>query len=106
LSEAQFKFLEFRRVDFLRRVGYFEEEGTGGRRVGRKEALRGSTSEALRIRRGRHTRCYEATNIDATRDSLYWSWRRVGEYWRDFSDMEDRGERREVVRIDPWVRRR
>ena len=97
--------MELRRFDFLRRVVYFEE-GTGGRRVGREEALRGSTSEALRIGRGRPTGYYEATNIDATRDSLYWSWRRVGEYWRDFSDLEDPGERGEVIRIDPWVRRR
>jgi len=105
LREEEFRFLEVKRLDFLERAGYFWEKGIKGKEVGKKEALRGSTNEDLMTGRGEYTLSYEATNIDATRDSLFWSWRRVGEYWRDFSDEEE-GKRKRVVRIDPGVRRR
>ena len=106
LREEEFRFLEVKRLDFLERLGYFGEEGISGKKAGRKETLRGSRDEGLGGGRGEYGLSYESTNIDATRDSLFWSWRRVGEYWRDISDIEDHGSSREVVRIDPWVRRR
>jgi hypothetical protein len=56
--------------------------------------------------------CYEPTNIAARRDSLFWSWRRIAEYFRDLSesgsigqDTEEHGKRREVIRIDPSLRK-
>jgi len=110
LSEEEFEFLELKRVEFLRRLSYFGERGSKGGKVGKKEALGGGERSGtgrgdLKTGRDRHTLCYEPTNISATRDSLYWSWRRVSEYWRDFSDEED-GKRKGVLRIDPGLRKR
>lgn len=111
LSEEEFEFLKLKRLEFLKRVGYFGKKPPEGRKGGKKEALRGSTNEdsykCIRISRlvGKYTPCYEPTNIEATRDSLFWSWRRVSEYYRDFLDEED-GKRKEVIRIDPRVRKR
>jgi hypothetical protein len=105
LREEEFRFLEVKRLDFLERAGYFREKGIAGKQVGKKETLRGSTNEDLRTGRGEYGLSYESTNIDATRDSLFWSWRRVGEYWRDFSDEEE-GKRKGVVRIDSVLRKR
>jgi len=105
LSEEEFEFLKLKRLDFLKRAGYFGEESSEGRKGDKKEALRGSTNEDLQAGRGRYTPCYEPTNIEATRDSLFWSWRRVSEYYRDFLDEED-DKRKEIIRIDPEVRKR
>jgi len=105
LSREEFEFLKVLRVDFLKRVGYFGEKPPKGRKGYKKEALRGSTSEDLKSGRGNYTPCYEPTNILATRDSLYWSWRRVSEYYRDFLDEED-GKRKEVIRIDSGLRKK
>ncbi len=49
---------------------------------------------------------YEPTNIQATRDSLFWGWRRVKEYYRDIIDLEEKGERKRGIRIDPQPRRK
>lgn len=46
-----------------------------------------------------HTSCYEPTNIIATRDSLFWSWRRVKEYYRDFLVSEDNGQIKEAYAL-------
>jgi hypothetical protein len=39
-----------------------------------------------------------------TRDSLYWSWRRVKEYYRDFLGIEDEDKRKRNIRIDSQIR--
>jgi hypothetical protein len=104
LSGEEFEFLKLKRLEFLKRVGYFGKKPPEGRKGGKKEALRGSTNEDHKTGRGKYTPCYEPTNIEATRDSLFWSWRRVSEYYRDFLDEED-GKRKEVIRIDPRVRK-
>jgi hypothetical protein len=105
LSEEEFEFLKLKRLDFLKRAGYFGEKPPKGRKVRKKARLRRATNEDLKTGRGKHTHCYEPTNIQATRDSLYWSWRRVSEYYRDFLDEED-GKRKEVVRIDSGLRKK
>jgi hypothetical protein len=112
LSDEEFEFLKCKRLEFLKRVGYFFKGPSKGRKGYKEEALRGSTIEDLKRGRGNYTSCYEPTNILATRDSLFWSWRRVAEYYRDFQDMEDHApqhpvdKRKEVIRIDPWLRKR
>ena len=105
LSDEEFEFLNLKRVDFLKRAGYFFKEPPRSRKVFRREVLGGFTDRDLEAGRGRCIPCYEPTNIDATRDSLFWSWRRVAEYYRDFLDEED-GKRKEVIRIDPSLRKR
>lgn len=35
--------------------------------------------------------CYEGTNIESTRDSEYWNWQRLKEYWQDVFDGIDTG---------------
>ena len=62
--------------------------------------------EDLKLRIDNRISCYEPTDISATRDYIYWSWRRVSEYWRDLQDMEEHGKRKEVIRIDPGVRKK
>ncbi|UCG82774.1 MAG: hypothetical protein JSW38_11400 [Dehalococcoidia bacterium] len=105
MSEEEFDCLNVKRVEFLKRVGYFDKLRVKERRVGKGRAVAGGVEEDFKTGRDRYKLCYEPTNISATRDSLYWSWRRVWEYWRDFSDEED-GKRKEVVRIDPGLRKR
>ncbi len=34
-----------------------------------------------------------------TRDALFWGWRRVNEYYRDFLIREDNGEAKEVAAL-------
>jgi len=99
LSEEEFEFLKLKRIEFLKKWGYFGEEGLKGRlggfilngftMNGKSEAIRGSINEDLRGKIHNHTPCYEATNIQATRDSLFWSWRRVKEYYRDLEEELD-----------------
>lgn len=45
MSEEEFEFLKLKRLDFLKRAGYFGEEWSKGRKGDKKEALRGSTNE-------------------------------------------------------------
>lgn len=97
--------MKVKRVEFLKRVGYFGKGRVKERKVGEGRAVAGGVKEGFKTGRDKRTLCYEPTDISATRDSLYWSWRRVWEYWRDFSDEED-GKRKRVVRIDPELRKR
>ena len=96
LSEEEFEFLKVKRVDFLKRVGYFLKKPSRVKKVFKKEALRGFLNEDsyecasnmdehthLKVGIDNYTPCYESTNIHSTRDSLFWSWRRVSEYFRD-----------------------
>jgi len=91
LSEEEFEFLKLQRVEFLKRWGYFGEERPKERLGGKSEAIGGFLNEDLRGRIHNHTPCYEATNIHATRDSLFWGWRRVKEYYGELEeDLDDR----------------
>ena len=89
LSAEEFEFLKLKRVEFLKRRDYFGEERPKERLVGKSEAIGGFLNEDLRGRIHNHTPCYEATNIHATRDSLFWSWRRVKEYYQDLEEESD-----------------
>jgi hypothetical protein len=112
LSEEEFEFVKFKRLEFLKRVGYFEEKLSRGRKAEKGDALGSPTNEDLKRGIHRYTSlktqnsgCYEATNISSTRDSLFWSWRRVAEYYQDFLD-EEQSKTKEAIRIDPRIRKR
>jgi len=89
LSAEEFEFLKLKRVEFLKRWDYFGEDRPKERLGGKSEAIGGCINEDLRGRIHNHTLCYEATNIHATRDSLFWSWRRVKEYYQDLEEESD-----------------
>jgi hypothetical protein len=111
LSEKEFEFVKLKRLEFLKRVGYakhpsdFEEKLPKGRKAEKEDALGSPTNEDLKRGIHRYTPCYEATNISSTRDSLFWSWRRVAEYYQDFLD-EEQSETKKIIRIDPRIRKR
>ncbi len=105
LSEEEFEFVKLKRLEFLKKGGYFEEEVPKGRKAEKEEALGSPTNEDLKRGIHRYIPCYEATNISSTRDSLFWSWRRVAEYYRDFLD-EEQSETKEIIGIDPRIRKR
>ena len=90
LSKDEFEFLKLKRVEFLKKWGYFGEGRTKEGLGGKNEAIGGSRREDLKAGRGsRYTPCYEPTDILATRDSLYWSWRRVKEYYQELEEDLD-----------------
>ena len=89
LSEEEFRFLGLKRLDFLKRGRSFVEKSLEGRLGGKNEAIGGCINEDLRGRIHNYTPCYEATDIHATRDSLFWSWRRVKEYYRELEEDLD-----------------
>jgi len=105
LSEEEFEFLKLKRVEFLKRVGYFGEKLPEGRKVEKKDALGSPTNEDLKRGIHRYIPSYEPTNIFSTRDSILWSWRRVAEYYQDFLD-EEQTKTKEAIRIDPRIRKR
>ena len=89
LGQKEFEFLKQKRVEFLKKWGYFGEEGPKERLGGKNESIGGATNEDLRGRIHNHTPCYEPTSIAATRDSLFWGWRRVKEYYQDLEEELD-----------------
>lgn len=99
LSEEDFKFLKVLRFDFLKRARRFFEKQPRRHSVVKKEPRIASRNEDLKDRIDNHTTCYEPTNIINTRDSLFWRWRRVKEYCRDFLVREDNGEAKEVYAL-------
>jgi hypothetical protein len=99
LSKEEFKFLRLLRKSFLKRTRQFFIKPPRTRFVTKKEASGYPTNGDLRSRIDNHTPCYEPTNIDATRNSLFWRWRRVKEYYRDFLGMEDNGQAKEVYAL-------
>jgi hypothetical protein len=99
LSEEEFRFLRLLRERFLRKAGRFFEKQPKARTVTKKQALGSPTRDDLLPKIDNHTSCYEPTNMINTRDCLFWSWRRVKEYCRDFLVREDNGEAREVYAL-------
>ena len=84
LSEEEFKYISYLRAEFLRRVEGFEGiEPTRAPIFVKNVAIRPGIKNVLR---DRHPPGYEPTNIFFTRDSLYWSWRRVKECCQDLSE--------------------
>jgi hypothetical protein len=120
LSDEEFEFIKLKRLDYLGRSGCLEEESSREREDNKREAFRDSLNEDLK--RGIHDYvplknqnlgCYEPTNMIYTRDCLYWSWIRAYEYFRDLSEwihtggyVGGSGKRREIIRIDPCLRKR
>jgi len=90
LTKEEFQFLRSLRERFLKRRRRFFEKPPRTRFVAKKQPLVCPTNNALLPGIDRCIPCYEPANIDVTRDSLFWRWRRVKEYYRDFLGMEDR----------------
>lgn len=109
LREEEFEFLDLKRFDFWKRAGYFGKKPQEWRWARKKEALGSSINEDQKVRRYNYTPCYEPTNIYPTRDSSYWGWRRVKEYYQDLAgsgaiELERRGEEARKRREDYKVR--
>jgi len=89
LSEKEFEFIKVKRLEFLKRAGYFLKEptgvGLGVKDEGQKQFRKGD----LKVGRDNYTLGYEPSNIGFTRDSLFWSWRRVKEYYQELREEED-----------------
>ena len=99
LSKEEFKFLKVLRENFLKKVRGFLEKPPKTKAVAGKQPIVSPATVDLSSRIDNHARCYEPTNILATRNSLFWSWRRVNEYCRDFLTKEDNGEAKEVYAL-------
>ena len=99
LSEEEFKLLKVLRENFLKKVCGFFEKPPKTRAVTEEQPIAGSTSADFSSGIDSYTRCYEPTNILATRNSLFWRWRRVKEYCRDFLVPEENGEAKEVAAL-------
>ena len=99
LSEEEFKFLKVLRGNFLKKVLGFFEKPPKTRVVAEEQLITGPTRGDLQSRIDNHTLCYEPTNMVTTRDALFWGWRRVNEYCRDFLTKEDNGESKEAYAL-------
>ena len=99
LSEEEFKFLKVLRGNFLKKACGFFEKPPKTKAVAGKQSIVSPTTVDFSSRVDNHTLCYEPTNILATRNSLFWSWRRVKEYCRDFLVPEENGEAKEVYAL-------
>ena len=102
LSEEEFKFLKLLRFDFLKKARRFFEKQPRTKFLTKKQPLECPTNRDLLPRiANHHISCYEPTNIVNTRDSLFWSWRRVREFYRDYLDIEqdDASKERQVYKL-------
>ena len=99
LSGEEFKFLKVLRENFLKKVRGFFEKPPKTRVVAEKQLITVPTRGDLQSRIDNHTLCYEPTNMVTTRDALFWGWRRVNEYCRDFLIREDNGEAKEACAL-------
>ena len=99
LSEEEFKFLGLLRFDFLKRARGFFQEQPKAQPAAKKQFLGSPVRDDLRPRMDNHASCYEPTKILSTRNSLFWNWRRVKEYCRDFLVPEENGEAREAYTL-------
>ena len=102
--------MDFKRHGFLKRIGSFSESAPKGvnrmvspqkgRLVKTKEVSGSFIHEAQGMGRHKYTPGYEPTNIFFTRDSLYWGWQRVKEYYRDLLEFRGDERKEKTIRID------
>ncbi|MCM8756826.1 MAG: hypothetical protein NC817_02170 [Candidatus Omnitrophica bacterium] len=78
LSKEEFKFL---RVNFLKRVDRFFRKSPKRQSLFKKQPLACTKNKALSSRIDNYMPCYEPTNIVTTHSYLFWSFRRVKEYY-------------------------
>ena len=87
LSKEEFRILKILRGKFLKRTGNNYKKERKERNVLEREALECPTMEDLREWIGRSTLDYELTDfMEDSRNSLFWGWRRVKEYYREISE--------------------
>jgi hypothetical protein len=99
LNKEEFNLLKVLRFDFLKRTRRFFENLPKSHFVTQKHRLECPVTQDLNQGNGNTCPDYEPTNILLTRNSLFWRWRRVKEYYRDFLDKEDNGEAKEVYAL-------
>jgi len=99
LSSEDFKFLKVLRFKFLEKTAGFFKKPRKKKSAAKKQAITSPTTNDFTARIDNHTCCYEPTKIIATRNSLFWGWRRVKEYYRDFLSVEDNGEAKEAYAL-------
>lgn len=99
LSKEEFKFLRHLRFCFLKRARSFFKKQPKAESSAKKQALQRPTTKDLAQGNGKIYPCYEATPMHYTRDSLFWGWRRVKEYFRDLLDMDNISATREVYAL-------
>ena len=90
LRGEEFKVLKELRDRFVGRFwggekGSFEVKRSGD---SKKHRFISPIRDVLSPGRDNPASVYEATRIWNTRDSLFWSWRRAAEYFRDFFGMD------------------
>jgi hypothetical protein len=96
LSKEEFKFLKLLRFNFLKKARRFFEKQPRTKFLTKKQPLGCPTNRDFLPRiDNNHISYYEPTNIVNTRDSLFWSWRRVKEFYRDYLDIEQESKKKE-----------
>ncbi len=87
LCKEEFKFLKLLKGRYLRKRGRFSEKRRATDFAVKKEPVECHGNQDLYETNGDGYPCYEPTNIEFTRDSALWRWRRVKEYHQDLHDM-------------------
>ncbi len=99
LTGEEFKFLRLLRKRFLKKISRFFPKQPKADALAKKQALGCPRNEDLRPGIDNYTSCYEPTNIVNTRDSLFWRWRRVKEYYKEFLDMDGNDKEKELCAL-------
>ena len=100
MNKEEFKLLKVLRGAFLKRAGRFLKKEAKPGFVAKKHAPRRPTRRDLYQGNGNTCLDYEPTNIQYTRDSLFWGWRQVREYWRDIQpDANEKETGKEVYKL-------
>ena len=98
LREKEFKFLESLRERFLRKAPQIEKEARESKKIKAERPveqrfLTKACDDMVRFE-------YESSPvIEWTWESLYWSWRRVGEYYRQMTEVERYEQLVEEIKI-------
>ena len=99
LGQREFKVLKKLRDRFVEKL-WGGEKALGKAKIPLEKKNSLFTSpirDVLNPRIGNPSSFYEATRMWNTRDSLFWGWRRVAEYFRDFFGMDYQREVHELM---------
>ena len=99
LNKEEFRLLRKLRKSFLKRARLFFKKAPKQDSSPREYRLKRFIRDDLRKNNDNTYPSYEATNISLTRDSLFWRWRRVKEYYKDFLGIDNNLTMKEVYRL-------
>jgi len=99
LRVEEFKILSDLKFKFIKRArDFFRKRGKSGF-VDKNKAVGCAVRRDNRESNDKIYPCYEPTRIEYARDSLFWSWRRVKEYFRELKGMNDKKLLKEVYSL-------